>query len=407
MTFDGPIAYFARTNRRLPHKMFGIKQGDRFLHLWAIGRTGTGKSTLLKTLASHDIRSGHGLAVIDPHGDLVEELRQMIPADRARDVIYLDPASEQHVFRYNPLRKVRPDKIALAASGVLEAFKKIWGTSWGVRMEHILRNTVYALIEYGEATLPDILRMFADKDFRTKVLSRLTNEQVRMFWNEEFARYSPWYRQEAIGPIQNKVGAFLADPRLRKLFTGSGKELQIRPVMDKGKLLLVNLSKGELGEDSANLLGALLLSTISLAAFSRAELSEKNRRDFLVYLDEFQNFTTLAVANMISELRKYRVGLVLANQHLHQLEPDVRHSVLGNVGTLVSFRLGAEDAATIAREFAPNFEPEDLLNLPNHTIYLKLMIDGSPSRPFSATTLHPEELLTAEEIADGSTQLDA
>jgi hypothetical protein len=386
------ITYFGQTNRRPPHKTFGVKVADRFHHIYTIGRTGTGKSTLLETLARQDIRAGRGVAVIDPHGDLVEKLARSIPENRAKDLIYLNPASGQSQLRYNPLRKVRADKISLAASGVLEAFKKIWGNSWGVRMEHILRNTLFALIEYGEATLPDILHFLNDKDFRQEVLKVVTNAQVRAYWTDEYARYNPFYRQDAISPIQNKVGAFLADPRLRGLLTGDKKDLQVRRLMDEGKILLVNLSKGELGEDSANLLGALLVSTISLAAFSRAEQAESDRRDFFVYLDEFQNFTTLAVANMVSELRKYRVGLVLAHQHLHQLEPDVRHAVLGNVGTLISFRLGAEDAQVIGREFAPEFETEDLLNLPNHTIYLKLMIDGAPSRPFSARTIQPEAL---------------
>ncbi len=393
-----PIAYFGRTNRRPPDKVFGIKHADRFHHFYAIGRTGTGKSTLLETLALQDIRKGNGLAVIDPHGDLVERLVRSVPSERAKDLVYLNPASGKQLFRYNPLRRVRADKIPLAASGVLEAFKKIWGKSWGVRMEHIFRNTLHALIESGDATLPDILRIYTDKTFREEVLRSVTNEQVRAFWSDEFSKYSPWYRQEAIGPIQNKVGAFLADRRLHELFTGDGKELQVRRLMDEGKILLVNLSKGELGEDSANLLGALLVSTISLAAFSRAELPESKRRDFFAYLDEFQNFTTLAVANMVSELRKYRVGLVLAHQHLHQLEPDVRHAVLGNVGTLVAFRLGAEDASLIARELAPEFDPEDILNLPNYTIYLKLMIDGGPSRPFSAATLQPGDLEEVQKL---------
>jgi hypothetical protein len=390
MTPNDDITYFARTNKRPPDKVFGIKSEDRFLHLLAIGRTGTGKSTLLETLATQDIRRGNGLVVIDPHGDLVERLRRTVPQERANDMIYLDPASGTHPIRYNPIRKVRADKIPLAASGVLEAFKKIWGKSWGVRMEHILRNSLHALIEYGDATLPDILRLFVEKEFRDAVLRRVENEQVQRFWTDEFGKWNPWYRQEAIGPIQNKVGAFLADRRLHGLFTGKAKELSVRQAMDKKKILLVNLSKGELGEDSANLLGALLVSTISLAAFSRAELAEGERSDFFVYLDEFQNFTTLAVANMISELRKYRVGLTLAHQHLHQLEPDVRHAVLGNVGTLISFRLGAEDAVVIARELAPKFEPADLLNLPNHTIYLKLMVGGAPSRAFSGVTLGRE-----------------
>jgi hypothetical protein len=396
MTHDEYVTYFARTTFRNQGRVFGIKPADRLLHLYAIGRTGTGKSTLLETLAVQDIRHGNGIAVIDPHGDLVERLAASVPPERQRDLVYLDPAKAPEAFRYNPLRGVRADKIPLAASGVLEAFKKIWGKSWGVRMEHILRNTLFALVEYGDATLPDLLVFLADKDFRAHVLANVTNEQVRTFFRDEYAKYNPYFRQEAISPIQNKVGAFLADPRLRTLFTAPGPELRIRRLMDEGKILLANLSKGELGEDSANLLGALLVSTISLAAFSRSEMPAEQRRPFFAYLDEFQNFTTLAVANMVSELRKYGVGLVLAHQHLHQLEPDVRHAVLGNVGTFVAFRLGAEDAAIVARELSPGFVPDDLVNLPNHGIYLRLMIDGAPSLPFSAETIRVSDIEPGE-----------
>jgi energy-coupling factor transporter ATP-binding protein EcfA2 len=282
------ITYFGETNRRPPHKMFGVKVTDRFHHIYAIGRTGTGKSTLLETLAQQDIHAGRGVAVIDPHGDLVERLARSIPKERAQNLIYLNPASGKSPLKYNPLRKVRADKISLAASGVLEAFKKIWGKSWGVRMEHVLRNTLFALIEYGEATLPDILRFLNDRDFRQEVLKTVTNEQVCAYWTDEYARYNPFFRQDAISPIQNKVGAFLADPRLRGLLTGDKKDLQVRRLMDEGKILLLNLSKGELGEGSANLLGALLVSTISLAAFSRAEQPESDRRDFFVHSTSFR-----------------------------------------------------------------------------------------------------------------------
>jgi hypothetical protein len=269
----------------------------------------------------------------------------------------------------------------------MEAFKKLWGDAWGVRMEHVLRNALYALIESGDATLPDILRMLTDKRFQRAVCSRVTNEQVRAFWLKEFSQYNPRYRQESIAPIQNKVGAFLADPRLYRMLTSPPVDLSFRRIMDEGKILIVNLSKGRLGEDSANLLGALLVTTIGLAALSRADVEEQRRPDYHVFIDEFQSFTTLSVANMVSELRKFHLGLVFAHQHLYQLEPAVRHAVLGNAGTLISFRLGAEDAQTIAREVAPVFTPQDLVNLPNHSIYLKLMIDGTPSRPFSATTM--------------------
>lgn len=391
MFWKPTISYFGRTNGRNPHRTFGIKQADRLFHVYAIGKTGTGKTTLLETLALQDITRGRGVTVIDPHGDLAERLVAQIPTWRAPDLIYLNAPDPSQQYGYNPLRRVQPDKIPLAASGLMEAFKKLWGDAWGVRMEHILRNTLYALIESGDATLPDILRMLTSTSFRRQVLARVKNDQVKAFWTDEFPNYNPRYRQEAIAPIQNKVGAFLADPRLYRMFTNPPVDLHFRQIMDEGKILIVNLAKGQLGEDSANLLGALLVTTLSLAALSRADIEESGRSDYVVLIDEFQSFTTLSVANMVSELRKYRVGLVLAHQHLYQLEPEVRHAVLGNVGTLISFRLGPEDARIIAREFEPVFADGDLVNLPNHNIYVKLMIDGTPSRPFSAATLHPRE----------------
>lgn len=391
--YENPnISYFATTNGRNPHLTFGIRQADRLFHTYAIGKTGTGKTTLLETLALQDMLRGRGVAVIDPHGDLAERLVAQVPGWRERDLVYLNAPDLSQPYGYNPLRGVRADRIPLAASGLMEAFEKLWGEAWGVRMEHVLRNALYALIEFGEAKLPDILRMLTEKSFQREVLARVTNEQVRAFWAREFPNYNPRYRQESIAPIQNKVGAFLADPRLYRMFTSPPVDLHFRQIMDEGKILIVNLAKGRLGEDSANLLGALLVTTLGLAAFSRADVEERERPDYHVFIDEFQSFTTLSVANMVSELRKFHVGLVLAHQHLYQLEPEVRHAVLGNVGTLLSFRLGPEDAQMIAREFEPVFAPLDLLNLPNHGIYLKLMIDGTPSKPFSASTLHPRNL---------------
>ncbi len=386
------ISYFATTNWRQTNRRFGIKQPDRLSHTYIIGKTGTGKTTLLETLALQDICSGGGLAVIDPHGDLADRLAARVPDWRKNQFVYLNAPDVEQPYGYNPLRRVRKDKIPLAASGLMEAFKKLWSEAWGVRMEHILRNSLYALLEHGHATLPDILRMFTDKSFRFEVIRQITNPQVREFWLREFPGYNPRYRQETIAPIQNKVGAFLSDPRLNRILTAPPIDLHIRQIMDQGKILIVNLAKGRLGEDSSNLLGALLVTTIALAAFSRSELDESARRPFYLYVDEFQSFTTLAVANMISELRKFKVGLILSHQHLHQLEPDVRHAVLGNAGTIVTFRLGPEDARLFAQEFEPVFEPLDLINLPNHDIYLKLMVNGTPCRPFSARTLHPSEL---------------
>jgi hypothetical protein len=315
-----------------------------------------------------------------------------VPESRKGDLRYMNVPDLNQPYGYNPLRRVHSSRVPLAVSGIMEAFKKLWEEAWGVRMEHLLRQALYALIEAGDAQLPDILRMIGDKDYRAKVLPKVKNSQVKAFWEDEFKAYNPKYRQDMMSPIQNKVGAFLADPRLRRIFTTAPEELYFRKIMDEGRILIVNLSKGRLGEDSASLLGALLVTTLGLAAMSRGDIPEADRRDFFIYVDEFQTFTTLSVANMISELRKYRVSLTLAHQHLYQLEPDVRHAVIANAGTLISFRVGAEDAPLLAREFEPVFNTVDLIGLPNRDIYIKLMIDGTPSRPFSATTFHPKEL---------------
>jgi len=401
MDDERAISYFGVTNGRVPHKTFGIRKADRFFHMYAIGRTGVGKSTLLETLALEDIRAGRGCAVIDPHGDLAERLATQVPLSRAADLIYWNVPDPLSPYGYNPLRRVRKDKIPLAVSGLLEALKKLWSDAWGPRMEHVLRNALYALIEYGDATLADVERLLSDKNFRKDVIARVENVEVRRFWIDEFPKYSVPFQKDAIAPILNKVGAFLDDPRLHRILTAPEADLSLRRIMDEGKVLIVNLSKGQLGENSANLLGALLVTTIGLAAMSRAEIPESARRPFFAYIDEFQTFTTLSVANMVSELRKYKVGLFLAHQYLHQLEPDVRHAVLANVGTLISFRVGPEDATIIAREIGGKFTEADLLHLPNHDVLLRIMIDGVVSRPFSATTL------TANEARFGKDRLAA
>lgn len=386
------ITYLGNLNHRAQRDMFGILQADRLFHTYAIGKTSTGKSTLLDTLIRQDIAAGRGLCLIDPHGDLVERIEAAIPEHRTADLHYLNMPDPNQPFSYNPLRHVHASLIPLAASGLMEAFKKHWTNAWGVRMEHVLRNAVYALLETEGATLPDILRLLSDKPYRKKVGHGLRNSQVKEFWTREFEQYSFRYRADAIAPLQNKVGALLADPRLRRLFVEPLRPLRLRRLMDDGQILLVNLARGSVGEDSAALLGSMLVTTIGLAAFSRADTPEEKRREFFLYLDEFQNFTTASVATMISELRKYCVGLVLANQHLAQLTEEVREAVLGNVGTLISFRVGPHDAALLAKEFSERFDAIDLMNLPNHHIYLRLMIDGAPSKPFSATTMLPTDV---------------
>jgi len=386
------VSYFARTNFHNRGTPFGIQQADRLSHMYVIGKTGVGKSTLLETLALQDLAAGRGFALIDPHGDLVERIFAAVPAEQRGRVSYLNAPDPSQPFGYNPLRRVRDDKIPLAVSGLLETMKKLWPDAWGVRMEHVLRNTLYALLERDNSSLPDILRLYSDEDFRKGVVGAIRNETVRRFWRQEFENYHFRMRADAVAPIQNKLGALLSDPTLHRILVEPEIDLRFRSMMDQGQVLLVNLAKGRLGEDSSTLLGGLIVSTLGLAAFSRAETTGP-RRPFFIYLDEFQTFTTLMLANMMSELRKYGIGLILAHQYLHQLDPDIRHAVLGNAGTLMSFRVGPEDASVLAKEFQARFGVEDLLNLANREIYLKLMIDGAPSPPFSARTMDSDAVL--------------
>ncbi len=341
----------------------------------------------METMMRRDLESGNGFALLDPHGDLIEKVMTTLPDHRKKDLIHFDiPNNTQQLF-FNPLERVPPERIALAASGLLETFKKLWPDFWGPRLEHILRNALLALLEQPQATLSDILRLLEDAAYRKNVAARVSNPQVRGFWMREFESYTARFRQEAIAPIQNKVGAFLANPRLSGILSQPKSSFDLRKIMDEGKILLVNLSKGKIGEDATTLLGSLLVTSLGLAAFKRAEVPEESRRDFFIYLDEFQSFTTLSLANMLSELRKYRVGMVLAHQYLSQLDPQIRDAILGNAGTIISFRLGLSDAEVLEKEFYPTFSAGDLIRLPNYRIYLKLMIDGMPSEPFSADTL--------------------
>lgn len=392
---DNTISVFAETNWRNQRKGFGIRQSDRRAHMYVIGKTGTGKSTLLATLLKHDLEQGRGVALLDPHGDLVERVKQWIPESRKSDLVYFNVPDSTRVLGFNPLETVPPLNRPLAASGLIEVFKKNWADSWGPRLEYILRNALLTLLDQPEATLADVLRLFNDSDYRRNAATRCWNPQVREFWLSEFENYPKTFRLEAIAPIQNKVGAFLSNPVLRNILVQPRSSFDLRRIMDDGKILLVNLAKGRIGEDTAGLLGSLLVSRIGLADLSRADTLEESRRDFHVYLDEFQNFTTLSLATMLSELRKYRVNLVLAHQYLSQVDPEVRDAILGNAGTIISFRLGVTDAEILSREFHPEFSVQDLIGLPNYRIYLKLMIDGAVSKPFSAGTLVVGGLLSS------------
>ncbi len=384
-----PITTLACTNAARKQVQFGIKQSDRLFHQYVIGKTGTGKSTLLLNMIAQDLQANRGFCLVDPHGDLVERIVSIVPEHRQHDVKYFNVPDQSQPYGYNPLRFVQPEKRPLAASGMLDAMQKMWPDAWGVNMEHILRNALLALLERPSSTMADILRLLDDKSFRREVTQRLSNESVKRFWTREYEDYSFRKRADGAGPILNKVGAFLADPNIRQILTEPEEDLHFRQIMDEGQILLVNLAKGQIGQDAAGILGGLLVTTLGLAAFSRQDSLEESRRDFFLYLDEFQNFTTRSMADMTSELRKYHVGLVLAHQYLFQLDPHVREAVLGNAGTLISFRLGAGDAKYLSQEFHPEFVPIDFIRLPNHDVYLRLMVDGSPTKPFSATTLPP------------------
>ncbi|HEY0427498.1 MAG TPA: DUF87 domain-containing protein [Pyrinomonadaceae bacterium] len=389
------ITIFARTNFRNQPVAFGIKRADRRAHLYILGKTGTGKSTLLETLMHDDMRKGYGFALLDPHGDLVKRIKSRIPQERQDDVVDFDIPDASQPYGFNPLAHVPLDKRSLAASGLIQVFKHLWNDSWGPRLEHILRNCLLTLLDYREANLADILKLLSDKEFRRKVIPLIRNEQIKDFWIREFDKYPERLRAEAISPIQNKVGAFLSHPLLNKILTSPEKPLSLRKIMDEGKILLVNLAKGAIGEDTANLLGSLLISRFDLAAMSRSDTPEAERRDYTLYLDEFHNFTTQSLVLMLSELRKYRLSLVLAHQYLTQLEPSIKDAILGNVGTIIIFRIGAADAEAFAPEFAPQFKIRDFTNLPNYHIYLKMMIDGRVSQPFSAVTLSPDDSSSA------------
>ncbi len=394
---NNEITYFGETTFRNLRRKFGIKTDDRRRHIYLVGKTGMGKTEMVLNMAIQDIQAGRGLGFVDPHGEAAERLLDFVPSNRINDVVYFNPADLDFPIAFNVMEKVDPEHRHLVASGLMGVFKKIWPDVWSARMEYILNNAILALLEYPGTTLLGVNRMLADPDYRKKIIDKVTDPVVKSFWVNEFARYTQRYEVEATAAIQNKVGQFISNPLIRNIIGQVKSSIDMRKVMDEGKILIANISKGKIGEDNSRLLGALVITKLQLAAMSRVDLPEEKRRDFYLYVDEFQNFATDAFITILSEARKYRLCLTLANQYLAQLEEmtptgkstKVRDAIFGNVGTIVVFRVGAEDAEFLEREFLPEFKANDLVNLGKYNIYLKLMIDGLAGRPFSAQTLAP------------------
>lgn len=386
---NNDITLFATTNYRGVKRPFGIKTDDRRRHMYVVGKTGMGKSTLLENMIIQDIRAGRGLAVVDPHGDLVEKVLRYVPSYRVNDIVYLNPADVNYPIAFNILEAIDPAQRHLVASGLIAIFKKLWVDSWGPRLEYILRNTILALIEYPGATLLGVTRMYVDKKYREKVVEHISDPIIKAFWQTEFTAYANQFRTEAVSPIQNKIGQYLSSSIIRNIVGQPKSTIDMREIMDSGKILLLNLAKGRIGEDNSALLGAMMITKLQVAAMSRIDIEEKTRRDFFLYVDEFQNFATESFANILSEARKYRLDLIIAHQYIEQLDEAVRAAVFGNVGTIICFRVGAADAEFLAKEFFPTFTETDLVNLTKYDVYLKLMIDGVASEPFSATGMPP------------------
>lgn len=385
------LTLFGMTDFRGSSQRFGIKVVDRRQHMYAIGKSGTGKSTMLENMAIDDIRKGRGVAIVDPHGDFINHVLEFIPEERIKDVVYFSPADRDHPIGFNLLENVDPALKNIVASGVVAIFEKIFGEkSWGPRLEYILRNVVMALLEYEDSTMLDIMRLLVDKKFRTKVLEQVKDPVIRDFFINEYEKYDPKFRTEAIAPIQNKVGQFLSASTIRNIVGQAKSTLDIEDVMNNRKILLLDLSIGKIGEDTAALLGSMMITKIQLASMRRAQIEDAEQRvDFYLYVDEFQNFATDSFAVILSEARKYRLNLILTHQYIAQLPEAVAKAVFGNIGTLISFRVGSSDSVALVKEFEPVFDANDLVNLNNHYIYAKMSIDGVTRPAFSALTLPP------------------
>lgn len=386
--------FFAMTEVRGKRIAFGIKPEDRLRHMYIVGKTGMGKSTLLENMAIQDIQNGEGMCFVDPHGTSAEQLLEFVPQERIKDVLYFAPFDMEHPIGFNVMEDVGYERRHLVVAGLMSAFKRVWEDAWSARMEYILQNTLLALLEYPDSTLVDVNRMLVNKEFRGKVLDRVRDPVVLDFWRKEFAGYSDRYAQEATPAIQNKIGQFVSNPLVRNIIAQPDSTFDLRTLMDERKIVIVNLSKGRLGEQNADLLGSMLVIKMYLAALSRAEASAQELKmlpPFYLFVDEFQSVVNSSFANILSESRKYKLGLTIAHQYIEQVEEEIRAAVFGNVGTSIVFRVGPRDAQVLETLFKPTFLQEDIVNLGFAQIYLSLMIDSVGSSPFSARTLLPIE----------------
>jgi hypothetical protein len=394
---ENEVTYFGKTNFRNAMTKFGIKTDDRRRHVYVIGKTGMGKTTLMENFMLSDIYAGHGCCYVDPHGDTAEKLIDYIPSWRLNDVVYFNPADLDFPVGFNILEAVSERHKHLVASGMMGVFAKIWEGMWSARMEYILNNTILALLDNPGQTLLGINRMMSDAEFRKRMVGNVKDPVVKQFWMKEFASWTEKYATEATAAIQNKIGQFLSAGVIRNVVAQVKSTINVREIMDTEKIFIINLSKGRIGEDNSRLLGGLLITKIQLAAMERVDMEETERKDFYLYVDEFQNFAVESFASILSEARKYRLCLTMAHQYIAQLTEPVRDAVFGNVGTIISFRVGSPDALFMEQEFTPRFTPEDIINLPKYNIYLKLLIDGVSSQPFSAATLPPIAQVTGSE----------
>jgi hypothetical protein len=384
-----PITLIAKTDFRDQQQTFGIKQPDRRRHMYIIGKTGSGKTVLLENMIIQDLKRGHGLAVLDPHGGLAEKVLDFVPKRRINDCIYFNLSDLDYPIAFNVLEKVERPYQSLVASGIISVFKKIWAQNsfWGPRLEYVLRNTLLALLEFPESTLIGVMKMLSEARFRQMIFKKSHRPCCSSFWFYEFSKYPDRFKVEVIAPIQNKVGAFLSSPLMRNIVGQTKSSFSMRDVMDSQKILIANLSKGKIGEDNTSLLGSMLITKLQLTTLSRTDISEDNCKDFYLYVDEFHSFVTSAFADLLAEARKYRLNLILAHQFIEQLDKDTQKAVLGNAGTIIVFRLGAYDAQVIGQEFEPKFNAQDLMSLAQYQICLKLMIDGRASEVFTGITL--------------------